>query len=317
MRIRFGYVSHALTLWECTPAKTLTFTRWKQMEKEERERKLYEVTALNLQSTRRILYYNIAQEIQMYRMSSSLVPLATHPEVDFDYIGLFREQWKELGDIVRQNNMRVSMHPNQFTLFTSDKPHITENAVLDMEYHYSILEAMGVQDRGNLNIHVGGAYGDKSAAVERFHENIKQLPAHVKARMTLENDDKTYTTAETLAVCQRHTIPLVFDYHHHMANPGEEPLEELLPQVFDTWEHFGVVPKVHLSSPRSEKEFRAHADYVALEFIKPFLTLAKSLGRDFDVMLESKQKDKALLQLMEDIGKLRGYKRVRGAEIEL
>jgi UV DNA damage endonuclease len=202
-------------------------------------------------------------------------------------------------------------------LFTSDKEHITTNAIRDMEYHYHVLEAMGISDTSVINIHVGGAYGNKETAIMRFHDNIQQLPLPIKQVMTLENDDKTYTTKETLAVCQKERIPLVFDYHHHQANPGEEQVEELLPAVFSTWDHTALIPKVHLSSPKSETEFRAHSDFIDLAFIKPLLEAAKVLGRDFDVMLESKRKDQALLQLMEDLSKQRGYKRIGGATFEL
>jgi UV DNA damage endonuclease len=317
MRIRFGYVSHALSLWDCSPAKTMTFTRWKQLAKEEREEKLYWTTKQNIQHTLRTIYYNIAHEIQLYRLSSSIVPLATHPEVEFDYINLFRDMWEELGLLIKKHGLRVSFHPNQFTLFTSDKPHITDNAVLDMQYHYSLLEAMGVEENSFLNIHVGGAYGDKEKAIGRFHENIKKLTLSIKQHMTLENDDKTYTTKETLAVCEKERIPLVFDYHHHQANSGEELVENLLPAVFATWKHTNIPPKVHISSPKSEKEFRAHADFVALSFVKPFFDTAKKIGYDFDVMIESKHKDQALLQLMEEMAKVRGYKRIGGAAFKL
>ncbi|UOY91257.1 UV DNA damage repair endonuclease UvsE [Ectobacillus sp. JY-23] len=317
MRIRFGYVSHALSLWDCSPAKTMTFTRWKQLEKQEREERLYDIIRKNITHTMRTIHYNIAHDIPLYRMSSSIVPLATHPEVDFPYLDLFRDMWEELGALINKHSLRVSFHPNQFTLFTSDKPHITDNAVLDMVYHYELLEAMGVEENSFLNIHVGGAYGDKPKAIERFHHNIKKLPIHVKQHMTLENDDKTYTTQETLAVCQAQQIPLVFDYHHHLANPGEQTAEELWPHVFATWNHVDLPPKVHLSSPKSEKEFRAHADYVDLEFIKPFLQVTKAYGKDFDVMIESKAKDKALLKLMDEMAKIRGFKRVGGATLEV
>lgn len=317
MKIRFGYVSHALSLWDCSPAKALTFTRWKGMEKEERAEKLYTVTMQNLQHTIRMLHYNIGHEIQLYRLSSSIVPLATHPEVDFNYINLFRDTWKEIGELVNKHSLRVSFHPNQFTLFTSDKEHITTNAIRDMDYHYRVLEAMGIADTSVINIHVGGAYGNKEAAILRFHDNIQKLPLPIKNMMTLENDDKTYTTKETLSVCERERIPLVFDYHHHQANPGDEQVEELLPAVFSTWNHTTLIPKVHLSSPKSETEFRAHSDFIDVSFIKPFLDAAKALGRDFDVMLESKRKDQALLQLMEDLSKLRGYKRIGGAVFEV
>lgn len=317
MQIRLGYVSTATTLWEATPSRTVTFKRYGELEKEKRMQKLYDVTRQNLANTLRILYYNAAHEIKVYRLSSSIVPLATHPEVQWDFVVPFRAEWEELGEWIKRHHMRVSFHPNQFTLFTSSNPAITANAVKDMEFHYKMLEAMGVHDHSFINIHVGGAYGDKPSATARFHENIKQLPLDVKRRMTLENDDKTYTAEETLAICQRERIPLAFDYHHHMANPGEMPLEELLPLVFETWEHTGTCPKIHISSPKSEAEFRSHADFVDLEFIMPFIQILKALKRDVDFMIEAKTKDQAMLRLIGDLSKIRGIKRIGGGIIEL
>ncbi len=316
MIIRFGYVSHAMALWDCSPAKTMTFTSFKKLSKQEREDKLYHVIKQNLEHTIRILHYNIAHEIPLYRLSSSIVPLATHLEVEFDYIGVFTPLWRKIGALIKEHNLRISFHPNQFTLFTSDKPHITTNAITDMTYHYKILDAIGIADSSYINIHVGGAYGNKEKAIERFHENIKKLPTHIKKQMTLENDDKTYTTAETLSICQKENIPFVFDYHHHMANLCEEPLEELLPAIFETWSHTNISPKVHISSPRSEKEFRAHAEYIDLEFIKPFLHIAKKHNHNFDIMIESKQKDLALFQLIDELSAIRGIKRISGAMLQ-
>lgn len=317
MKIRFGYVSTAITLWDASPAKSLTYTRYQQLSPEERMEKLLEVTKQNIHHTLRMLYFNLAHEFELYRLSSSIVPLATHPEVMWDFTTPFQAEWQELGDLIKKNQLRVSFHPNQFTLFTSPKKTITENAVKDMTYHYQMFEAMGVADRGLMNIHIGGAYGDKAAALKRFHQNLKTLPVHIKKVMTLENDDKTYTAEETLAVCEKETIPLVFDYHHHMANLSEAPLEELLPRIFGTWSHLAYVPKIHISSPKNEKEFRSHADYVDPEFIMPFLNLLRELGQDVDFMIEAKAKDQAALKLVEDLTKLRGYKRISGAAIEV
>jgi len=317
MRIRFGYVSHAISLWDASPAKTLTFTRYQQLNPEEREEKLLEVTRQNLHHTLRMLYYNLAHEIELYRLSSSIVPLATHPEVRWNFTTPFLAEWQEIGELVKKNQLRVSFHPNQFTLFTSPKQTITENAVTDMSYHYQMLEAMGVADRSLINIHIGGAYGDKKSALSRFHQNLKTLPVPIKQVMTLENDDKTYTAEETLVVCEKETIPLVFDYHHHRANLSEVPLEELLPRIFQTWSHKELVPKIHISSPKNEKEFRSHANFVDSEFIHPFLTLLREMGQDVDFMIEAKAKDQAALKLVEDLSKLRGYKRISGAAIEV
>ncbi|MBT2689271.1 UV DNA damage repair endonuclease UvsE [Bacillus sp. ISL-47] len=316
MKIRLGYVSHAISLWEASPARTLTFTRYQQMPSEERLEKLKTVTAQNLQNTLRMLHYNIAHEIQLYRLSSSIVPLATHPEVLWDFVTPFKEKWLELGEVIKKHKLRVSFHPNQFTLFTSPREEVTKNAVKDMEYHYRMFEAMGVEKESIINIHIGGAYGDKLATIDRFHENLKMLPSHIKVAMTLENDDKTYNTDETLLACQQEHIPLMFDYHHHMANPGDQPLEELLPEIFQTWEKTSLKPKIHISSPKSEKAFRSHADYVDLDFIRPLLDLLRTFDRDIDFMIEAKAKDKAALKLTEEISSIRGVKRIGGAEIE-
>ncbi len=319
MIIRFGYVSHAVSLWDSSPAKTLTFTRYQALTEAERQQKLLEVTAANLQNTLRMLHYNIAHQIELYRFSSSLVPLATHPDVRFDFISPFRKLWQELGEVVTKNHLRVSFHPSQFTLFTSNTETISKNAVKDMRYHYQMLEAMGLQaSAGSLiNIHIGGAYGNKLEAISRFHENLRLLPPEIKEIMTLENDDKTYHSAETLAVCQKENIPFLFDYHHHVANLAEVGLTDLLPATYQTWYAKNRLPKIHISSPKAEDSFRSHADFVDPKFLQPLLEAVKVIGEDVDFMIEAKMKDQALLKLVEDLSKQRGIKRKSGASISL
>jgi UV DNA damage endonuclease len=264
-----------------------------------------------------MLYYNIAHGIELYRFSSSIVPLATHPDVAWDFVTPFREKWRNIGELVKRFQLRVSFHPNQYTLFTSPREEITYNAMKDMEYHYKMLEAMDVHVHSLINIHIGGAYGDKLETIHRFHDNLRHLPANIKAIMTLENDDKTYHSDETLAVCQKEKIPFVFDYHHHVANTGEQTLEELLPAVFTTWKIRGLKPKIHISSPKSAEAFRSHADFVDPEFLKPLLAVLRSIGEDVDFMIEAKMKDLALLKLVDDLSKMRGIKRIGGATLRV
>ncbi|MBS4208718.1 UV DNA damage repair endonuclease UvsE [Bacillus sp. FJAT-50079] len=316
MKIRFGYVANALGLWDASPSKTITFARYSALSKSERMDKLKSVTAQNLQHSKRILYYNIAHEIELYRFSSSLVPLATHPEVMWDFVTPFKAEWEELGQLIRQFELRTSFHPNQFTLFTSPRDEVTINAMRDMEYHYKMLEAMDALERGIINIHIGGAYGDKESALGRFHQNIKKIPANIKKHMTLENDDKTYDIEETLIACEQENIPMVLDYHHHMANKGGTDLSNYLSRIFDTWDRFSAIPKVHLSSPKSDQAYRSHADYVSLEYILPFLKMAKVINRDFDIMIEAKQKNLAMLKLIEEIAAVRGIKRLSSSAVE-
>lgn len=274
------------------------------------------MTKLNLLHTKRILHYNIAHGVKLYRLSSSLVPLATHPEIMWDFITPFEKEWKRLGQLLQKYKILPSFHPNQFTLFTSPNDEITNNAIINMEYHYRMLEALDALDTGIINIHIGGAYGDKKEALERFHENLQRLPSHIKKVMTLENDDKTYNVAETLEVCEKENIPMVLDYHHHVANHGDVNLSLYLQRIFLTWENKARPPKVHISSPKSETGFRSHADFVDPDFILPFLKLAKALDKDFDIMIEAKQKNLAMHRLIEDLSKIRGIKRIAPAILE-
>jgi UV DNA damage endonuclease len=316
MKVRLGFVANSLSLWDASPAKTMTFKRYSDLPKEERMDRLKEVTRLNLEHTKRILYLCAAHEIELYRLSSSLVPLATHPEVEWDFYSPFKDEWKELGDLIKRFGIRASFHPNQFTLFTSPKQHVTDNAVKDMVYHYRMLEYMGIEDSSVINIHIGGSYGDKEETLVRFHENLKSLPTDVKEIMTLENDDKTYTVEETLGVCQRENIPMVLDIHHHEANLSEKPLEDYLEAIFATWEKRDLVPKIHISSPKSDKAFRSHADLVDAGFVEGFFKTLKTFDQDVDFMIEAKHKDLAMLKLIEDLSTIRGVKRISGGALE-
>ncbi|MEH7238653.1 UV DNA damage repair endonuclease UvsE [Bacillus sp. JJ1562] len=316
MKIRFGYVAIALGLWDASPSKSLTFTRYAALPKDERLEKLKFVTAQNLLHTKRILHYNIAHEIELYRLSSSLVPLATHPEVMWDFITPFKKEWDELAQLIKQFNMRVSFHPNQFTLFTSPRVKVTSNAVIDMEFHYKMLNALNALEIGILNIHIGGAYGDKEKSLARFHQNLQRLPNEIKKQMTLENDDKTYNVEETLLACESESIPMILDYHHHMANNEGIDLTLYLERIFQTWDEKTTVPKVHISSPKTDKAYRSHADFVSLDFIMPFLKIAKALNQDFDIMIEAKQKNLAMHRLVEEISSIRGVKRISSSAVE-
>jgi UV DNA damage endonuclease len=317
MRIRFGYVSQALSLWDSSASRTMTYTSWGKLDEKERKEKLLRITKINFENTKRMIYFNIAHGIPLYRMSSSVVPLATHPEAGWDFVKPYKKLLKEIGTLVKKHGIRTSLHPNQYTLFTSDRKHVTENAVKDMQYHYDIFKAMGLEDEAVINIHVGGAYGDKETALKRFDQNFPLIPEEIRKITTLENDDKTYTTEETLRVCQKHNVKMVFDYHHHLANLSETPIEKLLPEIYKTWSNSKLVPKLHMSSPKSEKMYRAHSDYIDIEYFEPLLKLLKELGEDVDIMIEAKAKDKAVLKLMDELEKKRGIKRVAGGVIEL
>lgn len=316
MRIRFGYVAIALDVPKGSPNKTVTVkTLEKIADPAGRISRLRRVTAENLQTTLRILRYNAVNQIHVYRLTSKTVPLATHiSTAGWDYIGEFQEKWREIGDYLREHRMRISAHPDHYTLLNSPQPEVLAASLRDLDYHVSLLEAMGFTPGPQLVLHVGGVYGCKEESKARFIRQFRKLPERVKCRLMLENDDKVYDAADVLAICRQIGQPMVLDIHHHACvNRGEE-LGALWTEVVKTWRE--DIPKIHVSSPKSTKDFRSHADYIRVGDFLPFLQAARKQGRDFDVMVEAKQKDLAMFQLVRDLAEVQGISRVGPAELE-
>lgn len=303
MIVRFGYVAMSMVLNDCSPSHTVTATNLERIKEEEiRILKLLRLARENLKNTQRLLYHNHAHGISVYRFTSKLIPLATHPLAsDWDWMGDLKNEFKSIGDYVRQHNFRVSAHPDHFTLLNSPRKEVLEKSREDLEYHNNIFNGMGLDSSAKLVIHVGGLYRDKEKSIQRFVQNYDRLPPYIRERITLENDDKTYTAADVLQICRHISIPMVLDIHHHWCNNDGIDIEAILEQVFDTWKGQPLVPKIHLSSPRGQKNFRSHADYIDPEFFLGFLRAARKIGRDFDVMIEAKDKDLALFKLMKDL----------------
>ncbi|NLL06988.1 MAG: UV DNA damage repair endonuclease UvsE [Clostridiaceae bacterium] len=311
MLVRLGYVAMNLNLENCSPSGTITVKTFSKLTSEEGKlHRLRKITRENLNNTLRILRYNKAYNIDVYRLTSKLVPLATHPITkEWDYIGDFMDEYIEIGQFIKDNNYRISAHPDHYTLINSPTDKVFEDSLRDLDYHVKLFEAMGLDDyRYKLVMHIGGVYKNKELSIERFYENFVKLPDRIRKRLILENDDKSYTAKDVLGICKRLKVPMVLDVHHHnCANEGEN-LEELISDIFDTWQDEYFVPKVHFSSPKSQKEFRSHADDIELEEFCEFLAIAKKLDRDFDVMIEAKNKDKALFNLS---NKLKEFENIR------
>ena len=313
MIVRLGYVAMTQNLVDASPSGTITVTNFNKLPDEEsRMYRLRKITEQNLKNTYRILLYNKAYDISIYRFTSKLVPLATHPLTDgWDYASEFKDDFKQIGDFVKENNFRVSAHPDHYTLINSHSEKVLEDSIRDLDYHVRTYEAMGLEDyKYKLVIHVGGLYRDKQSSIKRFKDNFVKLPDRIRKRIMLENDDKSYTAADVLDICKELKVPMVLDVHHHQCVNNGERLEDLLGDIFDTWNEEDFNPKVHFSSPKDEKNFRSHADNIDLEQFRDFLEVAKKNGRDFDVMLEAKNKDSALLNLSRELKDLSGIERM-------
>jgi UV DNA damage endonuclease len=197
-----------------------------------------------------------------------------------------------------RHDILLSFHPDQFVVLSSPHPTVVANSIRELEYQAQLAEAVGADI---INIHAGGVYGDKPLALQRFCRVFPDLPETVRSRLTLENDDVSYTVRDLLPVCQRLSIPLVYDVHHHRCNPDGLSVEEATHLAGETWQGTGRQQYCHLSSPRAgwgKGAPRPHADY-----IDPADVPHCWLGRTMTVDIEAKAKELAVVRLMADLKK--------------
>ena len=304
MKIRFGYVAISKTIG-LTTSHTITYTNYK---KEITNEKLYKIVENNLSSFEEILKYNIANNIHFYRMSSALFPLATHPKVNFDVLNIFKEKLKTLGNIIKENNIRTDIHLDQFCVLNSVSKEVVTSTINIIKFYKNMFDTMNIESK--MIIHVGSSVGGKEEGINRFIENFKKLEENTKKLIIVENDDKTYNIEDTLYLSKKINTPVVLDYHHYICNQTKD-LD--LKKIFDTWT---TTPKIHFSSPKNKKDFRAHNDYINIDEFINFIEKYKNINTDFDIMIEAKEKDNALFKLVREL-KYKGYKFIDDTTLEL
>jgi UV DNA damage endonuclease len=267
-----------------------------------------------------ILGYLDEHDIGMYRMATGLAPYASHPELT-----RFRsqpqecaERLAEIGALARRLGIRLSTHPGQYTVLNSEDGRIQALAVDELEVQAELLDGMGLGPEAVVVLHVGGAAGGVDAALDRFVRGFELLSDAARARLVVENDDRTFGLGDVLALSERIGRPVVWDVlHHHCHDPQRIPDREALRLAVATWPD-GVRAKMHFSSPRTAVEerkrrvgrrverslvlppLRAHADMVDPIAFEQF-ACETARGVDVDVMLEAKGKDLALLRLRDQL----------------
>lgn len=276
---------------------------------------------VSLEYLDRIFDYLERHDIRMYRMSSDLAPYATHPDLPqfHDMVRASARELRTIGDRARRLDLRLSFHPSQYIILNSPDEALVAKSVWDVATQAEILDSMELGPEAVLVIHVGGAYGDRQSGCERWVRTWERLPAHARARLVLENDDLRYGPADVLWIHERTGVRLIFDYQHWWCfNPEGVPMREALERMLATWKG-SARPKVHFSSARTElREISQknrktgklesvlqpplctqHGDYANPFEFCTFLREHRDL--EFDVMLESKAKDLAVIRLRRDM----------------
>lgn len=253
---------------------------------------MQELSAWNAEALRNAIVACRLLQIKAYRIPSSLLPLATH--LDWLYgveqladatVALYREA----GELARADGVRLSFHPDQFVVLGSLRPEVTDASLRDLKMHGDLSELVGADV---INLHAGGAYGDKALALKRVARTINRLPDTVRRRLTLENDDRVYHVQDLLPLCRAEGVPLTYDVHHHRCLSDGLTVAEASDLAMQTWNR---EPLFHLSSPRDgwgASNPRRHADLIDIRDWPPEWSAAQ-----LTVDVEAKSKELAVLDL--------------------
>lgn len=247
----------------------------------------------NIRNLRKILEWNNQNGFTLYRMSSDIAPWCTEYSLsDLPNWNKIKKLLRSIGSYAKKTNQRLSFHPGAFTVLAGKNPKTLKNSLHSLESHGQIMDAMGLPRSryAKINIHLGGAYGDKDSAIARFIENYKKLSPAVTTRLTLENDDRTslYSTKELFEKVWPHTkTPIVFDYHHHDIHPDGLSREEALRLAVSTWGD--IKPTTHYSESAQKENPKA----LLRQHSKMVENYIDTYGIDIDCVIEAKNKEQA------------------------
>jgi UV DNA damage endonuclease len=294
--MRIGYPCINLTLNNPFPStfrlKSFSESRFKETVKN------------NLDHLLKILKFNLKSNILFFRISSDLIPFASHPVCTFDWPSYFNAEFMEIGKLVTKNNMRVSMHPDQFVILNAVDQKIVQNSIRELQYHSQVLETMNLSYDAKIQIHVGGVYGNKQVAKNRFIKNFNNIDETLKRRIIIENDDRSYSLSDCLDINKETGIPIVFDtFHHECLNNNEKMIDAVISSS-KTWTHsLDGFPIIDYSSQSKGERKGKHVKTIEINHFIEYYDIFKEVFRteavDLDIMLEIKDKEKSALLAIE------------------
>ena len=278
--------------------RTTTATSLLRMKPQDRRTKQSELCLANADSLLAALQYCAEHAIGCFRIGSSILPIKTHPQAGYSVDELPESdaivaKFRQCGEFAQKHGMRTVFHPDQFVVLNSPREDVVEKSIEELEYQAEVAEWVGADV---INIHGGGGYGDKSAALVRFARNVDRLSDAVRSRLTIENDDKVYTPSDLLPLCQATGLPLVYDAHHHRCLPDGLTVEQATAAALGTWNR---EPLFHISSPLNgwnQPQPSRHHDYIdPADFPVGWRSLRLT------VEVEAKAKELAVLRLLKDL----------------
>ncbi len=257
-----------------------------------------ELALKNVEDLYKIVQWNKEKDIKLFRISSNIFPWMTEYEFtdlkDYDKIKSLME---EIGDYALKADQRLTMHPGPFNCLASPNPKVIAKTIKELDRHSEQFDMMGYKpsNYNKINIHVGGAYGDKKSTLARFVENFSLLNVNTQKRLVIENDDSPneYSVKDLFeGVYKKIGIPITFDYFHHKFNTGGLSEEEALKMASTTWPK-NIKQCCHYSESRRKEKLdetirpQAHSDLIYNKI--------NTYGLDPDIVIEAKHKELAIL----------------------
>ncbi|MEA4988119.1 MAG: UV DNA damage repair endonuclease UvsE [Anaerovorax sp.] len=266
------------------------------MMKNASDEKLLELIAYNLNSLENIIDYNVNNNILLFRISSGIIPFGSSSVNQLKWWEIFEAKLSKIGQKIKNNNLRVSMHPGQYTVLNTPKKEVLENSIADLRYHWQFLKSLGVNDTHKIIIHIGGMYGDKNHAMKRFICHFGLLDKELKQRIVIENDDKSYNINDVLEIGSHLSIPVVYDNLHNYVNPYNKNKadNDWINECEKTWKVKDGLQKIHYSQQEPFKKPGSHSNHIDMnEFIRFYEILERD---NIDIMLEVKDKNLSAIQ---------------------
>jgi UV DNA damage endonuclease len=260
-------------------------------QKTANEEILYQNILNNLNALETMIDYNSNNEIKLFRISSDLIPFGSSPVNTLEWWNIFKDRLDSIGSKIKANDLRVSMHPGQYTVLNSNDVDVVKRACCDLEYHGRVLDSLKLGKEHKMVLHIGGIYNDKEQAMQRFIDNYRRLSQGIKDRLVLENDDKLYNIKDVLGIASVIHAPVIFDNLHHKLNPcdGDKDEFEWIEECKNTWNREDGLQKIHYSQQNPVKKPGSHSDTISVDIFEGFY---RQLGReDIDIMLEVKDKN--------------------------
>lgn len=259
------------------------------------EERMTATIGANLACLRRVLAWNVEHRLLFFRITSNLIPFASHPvAAAYDWRGRFAAELADLGAYVRAHDLRISLHPGQFVVLNSPSDTTYASSVAELIYHAELLEALGLDASHKMQIHLGGRHGDAERSMRVFADRFAALPGPVRERLVIENDERDASLADCLRLHAAVGLPVLFDTLHHSIRNDGETLLKGLDRAAATWGAADGVPMVDYSTQDTEKRTGAHTATLDVEHFRGFVRRLRH--RDVDVMLEIKNKEASALQ---------------------